>query len=202
MTATAAVTYPEGWTHHYAPSKTLTVNETMRVEAGLHMIRGNSAPYFSVTATVYDRSRPGRDKFDRGGCLHDEILQHFPELAPVVALHLADLEGQPMYAEENGWYWLVGYYGDTDERYHGGNGTPAKTPDECLAIFAAHVRLPLDTARQVADGFRAAHTLAWARKELYQKWVQNQRPRWQAEASAGIALLDRLIADTPAGQGR
>lgn len=62
-------------------------------------------PYFSVTGT--DRDLRYRDSMS-SGAIHETILQVFPELAPIVALHLSDDNGVPMHAEANGWYWAGG----------------------------------------------------------------------------------------------
>jgi hypothetical protein len=96
---------------------------TISVTAGLHFIPGNRTPYFSVTGEI---RRGGASDIDRGGCIHEDILHYWPELAPVVALHSSDENGVPMHAEENGWYWLAGAFGGLGERYHGGLEAPPK----------------------------------------------------------------------------
>jgi len=187
----------------------------IQADANLHYLNGNKRPYFSVTGTIgpvrngqVDGDAPGSS----GGCVHDEVLKHFPELAPVVALHLCDDLGSPGYNGANGWYCLGGYY-QTDERYHFGNAKgnyplpedrrdPAKpwmtteyrepTPDECLQAFADHVRLSLESARDLADGWRCADDWSASRR-WYQEWFSTQAERFKAEADAAIVLLDRLI---------
>lgn len=66
----------------------------------------------SVTGEVY-YERQDNDEFffdnepDDCGMVHDRILQAFPWLRPLIDLHLADARtGAPMYALDNGWYWL------------------------------------------------------------------------------------------------
>lgn len=135
--------------------------ERYRITAhgGLHYIRGNSAPYFSITADQ-DVAIGGCWREDSGGCLHELILRFWPDLADLVALHLSDIDGAPMHAAANGWYDLAGALGGAGERYHVGNSerhfpitpdpaTPWKnseyrypTLDECLTIFADHCRIP------------------------------------------------------------
>ena len=77
---------------------------------------GNGHNSFSVTADLYDRS----DRSDRmpheacivhrangktlwlgsGGCLHDEVSEHIPELAPFIKWHLTSTNG-PMHYVDN-----------------------------------------------------------------------------------------------------
>lgn len=66
----------------------------------------------SVTGEVY-YERQDNDGFffdnepDDCGMVHDRILQAFPWLRQLVDLHLSDARtGVPMYALDNGWYWL------------------------------------------------------------------------------------------------
>ena len=69
----------------------------------------------SVTGEVY-YERQDNDGFffdhepDDYGMVHDRILQAFPWLRQLIDLHLADARtGAPMYALDNGWYWLRGH---------------------------------------------------------------------------------------------
>lgn len=66
---------------------------------------GNGHNTFSITADVTTpRSRARRD-IEAGGCLHDEVAKHFPELAPLIQWHLVSTEG-PLHYVENTMYWL------------------------------------------------------------------------------------------------
>src|SRR3990167_8710708 len=97
------------------------------VRGGLHWIRGNKKPYFSLTCSYPDG----------GGATHDLILKHFPQFADLAALHLADIDGVPHHALANGFYLLAGAFpGPLGERYHAGNSYRNPTPDECLSSFA------------------------------------------------------------------
>lgn len=76
----------------------------------------------SVTGEVY-YERQDNDGFffdnepDDCGMVHDHILQAFPWLRQLVDLHLADARtGAPMYALDNGWYWLR--EDDPNDRYN------------------------------------------------------------------------------------
>jgi hypothetical protein len=83
----------------------------LKVDAKLSHLKGNEKPYFSITGEVWAASKEGyargRDCII-GGCIHDVILEHYPELSDIVALHLSDINGAPMYPVENGFYWFGG----------------------------------------------------------------------------------------------
>lgn len=184
---------------HTGPNRIITVT------AELHKI-GEQSPYFSVTAEI---RRVGARDFDCGGCLHEEVLRYWPELAPVVAMHCSSEDGTPMHAEGNGWYFLAGYYGGAGEQYHYGNGSGAATREQCLRAWAEHVRIPFADADKYAESFKDAAGMAdagvspqpayWARvRNVWRVWMESQRPRWQREAQAAIELLQTLASSQAA----
>ena len=61
---------------------------------------------FSITATGYRKLQSGRWDFEFGGCCHEEILKRFPQFKCFVNLHLSDVNGAPMYAVANGFYYF------------------------------------------------------------------------------------------------
>lgn len=73
----------------------------IKVEIRLNDECGNGYEDFALTADGYRIARNGRRVFAFGGCCHDEILKHFPELAIFERLHLCDFKGAPMYPEAN-----------------------------------------------------------------------------------------------------
>lgn len=185
------------------------LNITVTVKA--YTCGNNAHPHFSVTADIY---KPGRSHDPVAcGCLHEEVLRYFPEMAPLVALHLSNADdGEPMHAEANGFYWLAGALGGLGERYHGD-----KSPDECLRIFAEHCRIELPEAegigRAVKEAFESGQrrvaisevVTEKARKEMAKEgnraakadWkviCDHMRPRWKLEAEAGLALLESMSA--------
>lgn len=196
---------------------TYTDNGTRQVYAcgGLHYLRGNSAPYFSLTIESYRIVEKRREE-DTFGQAHEELVALWPELAPLAALHLSDWYGVPMHAEANGWYQLAGYGGGLGERYHAGNAThygPEETPEEtrarCLRQWAEHVRLPIEEAKAVAyriltNGAAAARATGYETepgvtfalravgretRKLHAAWIETQRPRWQREADECMRAL-------------
>ena len=63
---------------------------------------GNGHNTFSITADI-DQYRGGRWNEYSGGCCHDEVAQHFPELAPLIKWHLCSTDG-PMHYIANTMY--------------------------------------------------------------------------------------------------
>lgn len=166
----------------------------MRVEGGLHYIKGNSSPYFSLTATTW---RNGRE--DCAGCMHETILRYFSELGDLAALHLSDIDGKPMHAVTNGWYTLAGYFDGAGEQYHVGKSgrhfpvapPPDKpwqnteyrkpTQDECLQLWANHCRITLEQAREAATAIAAKWN--WPdMKAAHAAFIAAQSERWAKEA--------------------
>jgi hypothetical protein len=164
---------------------------TFRVEGGLHYLRGNTAPYFTLTYTQHRRGFP--NQCYAGGAGHERILELYPRFADLAALHLADIDGAPMHAEANGWYWLAGALGGAGETYHGADQSlvGAVSPAESLAIFARLCRITADEADTIRAECAAEYTHnpdGWkAARELFALRLNDMRPRWKAEAEAAIA---------------
>lgn len=176
---------------------------TLPISAGLHMFRENGKPYFSITATEYDK----RGREVAGGCMHEAILAHCPDLAPIVALHLSDVDGKPSHADANGWYWLSGAAVESNhfrELRHGSNGTEARTPEECLHIFMKHARVSsLDAENLMIRLYNRACEMAHeegsteagdkAARRLFTCWIEQQETRWAREAAAVIGRFDLKV---------
>lgn len=170
----------------------------LRVRGGLHFIKANSKPYFSLTCDIYQR---GRDV--GGGAAHDLILRHFPKLKPLADLHLSDIDGVPMHDASNAWYWVAGADAElgANVEYHGGSGSDKRTPEQCLEIFAKHVRVSLNEARGVVAMLLYTYRSVSQYKRVYEgagtklakealaTWVEHQKPRWKREADECTASL-------------
>lgn len=70
---------------------------------------GNGHNSFSITATIDRKDGRGVWRDDMGGCCHDEVAKHFPELAPFIKWHLTSSDG-PMHYVAN----TVYHAGDKD----------------------------------------------------------------------------------------
>jgi hypothetical protein len=175
---------------------------TFKVEGGLNYLHGNRAPYFSLTYTQHRKGFP--EQCYSGGAGHDTILKYFPQFADLAALHLSYIDGEPMHAESNGWFFLAGALGGAGETYHAGNGKKQhwlpdgafngyreSTPDECLADFASHCRITIDEAADIRQRVAAAAAEAggdWsAGRATWREIMERMRPRWKTEADAAIA---------------
>jgi hypothetical protein len=192
--------FPE-WQHLYEATRTLADGRTVKVKAGLHYMRGNARPYFSVTGDIYT----ARGAWDNGGQVSSETLEAFPELTRVQALHLSWSNGEPFHID-NGWYFISGYYGGLGEPYHGGNSKQQirdaagkfidwrePTPDESLEMAARILRVKVNALKRTAARWQADGDGSRADiKARFLSWVDAQRARWQLEAQDGIDTLESL----------
>ncbi len=83
------------------------------VKYGMHKI-GEQIPHFSITADVYRQARNNRWVEHSFGSQHKLIAKHFPELAPLIRLHLCDQNGTPMHYFANAKYFYEGSEGKTN----------------------------------------------------------------------------------------
>ena len=86
----------------------------MRIKIRLNDECKNGHQDFSITATYWEVGKVRNDRnMIAGGCCHDEILKHRPDLQIFVNLHLCDFTGCPMYAVGNGFYHLTNGFNNT-----------------------------------------------------------------------------------------
>lgn len=64
---------------------------------------GNGHNTFSITAEIHEKCSNGMWREYSGGCLHDEVANHFPELAPLIKWHLCSTDG-PLHYVSNTLY--------------------------------------------------------------------------------------------------
>lgn len=138
----------------------------------------------SVTGEVY-YERQDNDGFffdnepDDCGMVHDRILQAFPWLRQLVDLHLADARtGAPMYALDNGWYWLR--EDDPNDRYN------AIITDKSRHRAAQYLR----TTPHMLDKIETKEDLA----RLIETTLA---PAWEKQVDSALALYGLLSPYAP-----
>ena len=153
-------------------NKNIGGNLNMTVYGGLNYIRGNKAPHFSITAEIKEGLRDYA-----GGCCHDEILRVYPDLSDLIALHLSDIDGVPLYAIENGYYWLTA--AQNENSYEKGNNK------DNIKIFSEYVRISRSKSENLINHIR--------NKTAFMIWVETQKPRWKQEADSAIKKYGLIV---------
>jgi hypothetical protein len=143
--------------------------------AQLVHLSGNTRPYFSVTGEIRNLRRKEDNQIETCGCIHEEIAEHFPELSPLITLHLSDDDGTPMHAAANGAYFL-GFM----------QFKPDRTPD--FEAFAQLWRITEEDARTIYH-LATMHRTPIAYIEMM---AAQQAERWAREAANGLALIRKL----------
>lgn len=160
-------------------------NEKTVIKIRLNDECRNGHEDFSITADIYEKDGRGRWVDVGGGCCHEHIIKLRPDLKQFETLHLCTWEGVPMHSAANAFYWFAGFNGGLEQKYHGGSGSSAKTPEECRRIFAEHIHA---TEEQVA-----AIVAAQPRSEIELRAVLEDLhfpEQWKSEANAAIATLE------------
>ena len=208
--------YPVLATRTLPPRGKSGVARTFKVEGGLHYISPNSKPHFTL---IYMEHRKGfPNQCQSGGAGHHEILRYYPRFADLAALHLSDIDGEPLHAAANGLYNLAGAIGGAGQQFHVGNSErhmplpadrmdPAKpwsttefrkpTPAECLQIFADYWRIDLTEAHRIANRVRLTAPGWNGVKEIMQEEADKLRPMWKAQAAACISRHGLVVFGDP-----
>lgn len=108
---------------------------------------GNGHNSFSITGEIERKKDNGQWYWQAGGCLHDEIAKHFPELAPFIKWHLTDTTG-PMH-----------YIANT--LYHAGNR-------DCYGLLKGEIRSYKKTVKFKGFPF----TFDMRGKSEFLKWLE------------------------------
>ena len=160
--------------------KTLPNGEKIVVTARMEWINGNAEPYFGLTTDVYTRG----GRLESGGCQHDLIREHFPELAYLIKWHLCGPSG-PLHYIANTTYFAtsVPEFADTyrvsitDPSGHGELYFRKNTPEmvqeleECFGRVG-HLQITSERERNLtprkADLAAARRTALWPDATLEQ----------------------------------
>lgn len=102
---------------------------------------GNGHNTFAITGNIFESTADGRRKrggWESGGCIHDEIREHFPELAPFIKWHLTSIDGPMHYIANTVYYADLARQGGDQSRYaHQSHKTAAGCLDSArsCAVF-------------------------------------------------------------------
>ncbi len=155
--------------------KTKVINgESITVEISLNDECHNGHQDFHITGEIYQAGKPKTDRYMIAcGCVHDEILKHFPEFDIFVRLHGCDYKGIQSAAVENGFYFLR-------------NGFNSKSTGEAFkAEYCAYYRL---TTQQFNKLYTAYNKLQFSLM-LQNLGILDQ---WEEEADAAINYMEQL----------
>jgi len=135
---------------------------------------GNPRPYFSITGQVQEQRKNYHWADVSAGAIHEEILEAFPGLEPLVKVHLSDDLGVPMHAYSNAAYF-AGCYGEAIQLEKLANHLRVAKAEAIVLCGIAAVR-PRNT-----DPVTAWH---------YVCKNANLPERWKREAEYALALLE------------
>lgn len=147
----------------------------MEIDIRLNDECKNGREDFAITGTIYQKDKPKTDRWHiAGGCIHDDILKVRPDLKIFIDLHLADWQGVPMYAVENGFFHLK-------------NGFNKTKPDENTFVdeFCDYYRI---SKAQYDVLSKSQNKLQYA-LSLQNLGILTQ---WEAQAKAAIKLLESM----------
>lgn len=136
---------------------------------GMHYIKGNRVPYFFITGSIDERVGLKGWSEDSGGCIHDEIAKHFPELKPLIQFHLWGQDGIPMHYVENAVYWWKGWkhFSKTHiEDYK--KFTEKQAAEENYKIFNDHICLFPNEVKSIPED-----------ENTLREWLKARQPRIQ-----------------------
>jgi len=154
-----------------------TTKEKITVKVRLNDECKNGHQDFAITADIYEKNKNGRFIWAAGGCCHEEIIKHFPNLKMFVDLHLCDYTGAPMYPSANGLYHLT----------NGFHNTPIESP-KFKTEYCEYYRI---TAEQF-DALKTAKNKTQFAILLDSLGILNQ---WKEQANKAIKYLEELTGD-------
>jgi hypothetical protein len=143
------------------------------VKYGMHYLKGNSQPYFSITADLRE------DGNESGGQLHPEISRYVPELEPLLKWHLCDQNGTPMHYVENSLFWWERFDRPKEKSYD----PDAKSAFKNSTVWGA-VETDVDLPTGLSDWPLSAFKkdgLAWPFRVEVEALLVERLPALQAE---------------------
>ena len=152
----------------YSGTKFFTENEEdyrITVRISLDDDCKNNICDWSITADVDWKNKHGKYEDYLGGCCHDEVAKHFPELAKFISLHLCNHYGAPMYPVENGIYHV---------RRSG------------MSVAMEYLRI---SEQECVELYKASEDKLYFRYMLFNLGIVD---RWKRESEELIAELEKL----------
>lgn len=152
--------------------KTLLNHKESRIKDGIRVsieiaINQSNHTYFSVCGEVHQMT-DGRPRLLSGGQCTKEMREFFPEFHDFLNLHLSDLDGKPMYAMENGMYFLEHLH-DTSNDYS-------------ILTIMKHFRI----------SYQEAIELSIMKRDAQKERIESYYPRWKQEMNNAIERLEQL----------
>jgi hypothetical protein len=152
-------------------------NYLMEVEYGIQN-KGTDNEYFTVTGSVMEQvnSRSGVSESGEeyklvdgkyyaeymGGCIHDEIKKVTSEFNDLIPMHLAGLNGMPMYAFANGFYHLKNGFEDT--------------PVDFNTRFCEYYRIPYDVFDKLIEtNSQEDYAVVLMNNGVIDKWMDDAK---------------------------
>jgi len=143
--------------------------------------------YFSVTSELWSSKRTFESRnekyLDCCGCIHDTILKYMPELKPIIDLHLSSLEGVPIHAVENGFYYYEIMNGIA--KYH---KKQDGDKEKYFKILCEHLRVSANELIELLDFLESVEE----KKIYFSNYVHSLLPRWKEQATEAIIFINSL----------
>lgn len=159
--------------------KMISATERMRVEIRYDDDCGNGHNSFAITAEI-EQKRGTRFYECAGGCLHDDILKHFPEYAHLIKWHLTSSDG-PMHYIAN-----TCYHASSRDHYGKLKGEPTsfdhklkftgipftfKLPTKFLVWLKEQPKLPVFVIESVPHENKPGDNYKFADKHTFQGYA-------------------------------
>jgi hypothetical protein len=169
--------------------RTLGNGIALSYEARLYRVGGNEHPHFSLTGVETDRGREVA-----WGQLHERLLEVWPDLAPLAAIHLADDRGVPMHAAANMAYWLGFAPVYESSRSYGPTPPDLDVASRHWRITVAEAKALLDRCDDTVGDLGQPDRYALAAAFLGEVAETTMAATWQQEADEALSLIRRLAA--------
>ena len=160
-------------------AKSLTVNGYIyNVKIRLNDECKNGHQDFAITGNIYRIERNGRRVWESGGCLHDMIVDKFPQFKIFIDLHLCDYNGVPIHCIANMFYHIK----------QGFNSTPVNNPN-FKDKFCKYYRI---TGEQF-DSLAISENKVQFAMQFSTLGILQQ---WEKQAKEAIEILEQLTGKT------